>query len=310
MEYLLLLVGFLLLIKGADWFVDGASSIATSLKVPSIVIGLTLVSLGTSAPEAAVSITAGLSGNSDIALGNVIGSNIFNLLAVIGVSAMFRHISSPEPILKRDLPINIGITALLMFFMADGKISRINGLILFAGIIIYMIFLVKNAMKNRITETETVDIMPIPKSILFVIVGLAAVIIGGQLVVNNASAIARSLGMSNTLVGLTIVAIGTSLPELVTSVMAAKKGEIGIALGNAVGSCIFNVLFIIGSASVITPINVDPTLLVDTGILIIVSAVIYLFARTQKRVTRTEGIVCILGYIAYSAYIIMRGVGA
>ena len=306
MEYLLLLVGFLLLIKGADWFVDGASSIATSLKVPSIVIGLTLVSLGTSAPEAAVSITAGLSGNSDIALGNVIGSNIFNLLAVIGVSAMFRHISSPEPILKRDLPINIGITALLMFFMADGKISRINGLILFAGIIIYMIFLVKNAMKNRITETETVDIMPIPKSILFVIVGLAAVIVGGQLVVNNASSIARSLGMSNTLVGLTIVAIGTSLPELVTSVMAAKKGEIGIALGNAVGSCIFNVLFIIGITTAITPIATTAIMITDITISLVAIALTYIFAYHRRDFNSKDGILMIIIFIIYMAYIILR----
>lgn len=310
MEYVLLLVGFALLIKGADFFVDGASSIARSLKIPSIVIGLTLVSMGTSAPEAAVSITAGLSGNSDIALGNVIGSNIFNLLAVIGCAALLRFVPSPSSIIKRDLPINIGITLLLILFMIDGSIGRINGLILFAGIVLYMIFLVRDSMKNRVEETPDKEIMPVLKSIFFVVAGLTAVIIGGQLVVNNASTIARSLGMSNTLVGLTIVAIGTSLPELVTSVIAAKKGDSGIALGNAVGSCIFNVLFILGSASILTPIHVDPTLLIDAGILIAASIIILIFSKTEKQVNRKEGIFCILAYVAYSAYIIMRGMGA
>lgn len=306
MEYLLLLIGFVFLIKGADFFVDGSSSIARALKIPSIIIGLTLVSMGTSAPEAAVSITAAFRGSSDISLGNVIGSNLFNLLAVIGCAAVIRPVVSPKEILKRDLWWNLGAAALLFVFIYDLKISRLDGLILLLGMALYLFLIVRHALKNRLEETSADPVMPIPKSILFAAGGLAAVIIGGQLVVNNASIIARSLGMSETLVGLTIVAIGTSLPELVTSIVAAKKGDSGIALGNAVGSCLFNILFILGLTSLLTPIRVAGELLVDTILLIAACALVFLFARTDRKTNRTEGILCILCYLAYSAYIIFR----
>ena len=305
MEYLLLLAGFVLLIKGADFFVEGSSSIAKALKIPSIVIGLTLVSMGTSAPEAAVSITAAFSGSSDISLGNVIGSNIFNLLTVIGCAAIIRPIDSPKEIVKRDLWWNLGITGLLFLMIFDKNISRLNGLILLAGMMINLFIVVKKAMENRLEETS-VEVMPIPKSIVFVVLGLGAVIIGGQLVVNNASIIARSLGMSDALVGLTIVAIGTSLPELVTSVMAARKGEPGIALGNAVGSCLFNLMFILGSTSVLTPIHVASDLLVDTIILIAVSLIVTIFVITGQKTKRWEGMACLTCYVVYTAFIILR----
>ena len=305
MEYLLLLVGFVLLIKGADFFVEGSSSIAKALKIPSIVIGLTLVSMGTSAPEAAVSITAAFSGSSDISLGNVIGSNIFNLLTVIGCAAIIRPIDSPKEIVKRDLWWNLGITGLLFLMIFDKNISRLNGLILLAGMMIYLFIVVKKAMENRLEETS-VEVMPIPKSIVFVVLGLGAVIIGGQLVVNNASIIARFLGMSDALVGLTIVAIGTSLPELVTSVIAARKGEPGIALGNAVGSCLFNLMFILGSTSVLTPIHVASDLLVDTIILIAVSLIVTIFVITGQKTKRWEGMACLTCYVVYTAFIILR----
>ena len=305
MEYLLLLAGFVLLIKGADFFVEGSSSIAKALKIPSIVIGLTLVSMGTSAPEAAVSITAAFSGSSDISLGNVIGSNIFNLLTVIGCAAIIRPIDSPKEIVKRDLWWNLGMTGLLFLMIFDKSISRWNGLILLAGMVIYFFIVVKRAMENRLEETP-MEVMPIPKSIVYVILGLAAVIIGGQLVVNNASIIARSLGMSDALVGLTIVAIGTSLPELVTSVMAARKGEPGIALGNAVGSCLFNIMFILGATSTLTPIHVADDLLTDTLILIAVSLIDMIFVITWNKTKRWEGVTCLVCYVAYTAFIIMR----
>lgn len=305
MEYLLLFIGFVLLIKGADYFVEGSSSIAKALKIPSIVIGLTLVSLGTSAPEAAVSITAALHGSSDISLGNVIGSNIFNLLTVIGCSAIIRPIDSPKEIVKRDLWWNLGITGLLFLMIFDKNISRWNGLILLVGMVIYLFIVVKKAMENRLEETE-VEVLPIPKSILFVVLGLAAIIIGGQVVVNNASIIARSLGMSDALVGLTIVAIGTSLPELVTSVMAARKGEPGIALGNAVGSCLFNIMFILGATSTLSPIHVASELLTDTLILMVVSLIVTIFVITGRKTKRWEGIACLACYVVYTAFIIMR----
>ena len=305
MMYLLLLIGFVLLIKGADLFVDGSSSIAGILKVPSVIIGLTIVAMGTSAPEAAVSINAGLAGNSDISLGNIVGSNIFNLLVVIGACAVIFPAKSNEDILKRDLWWNIGASVLLLITIIDGNLSRLEGLLFLAVFIFYLGLMVRSAMKNR-TEETPMDVMPLWKSILFVISGLAAVVFGGDMVVDNASLIAKAWGMSDTLVGLTIVAIGTSLPELVTSITASKKGDSGIALGNAVGSCLFNILFILGMASSITPINAVPELIIDTAILIVVTILILIVAKTGKRTNRVEGIICVTAYIIYTAYIIMR----
>ena len=305
MMYLLLLIGFVLLIKGADFFVDGSSSIAGILKVPSVIIGLTIVAMGTSAPEAAVSINAGLAGNSDISLGNIIGSNIFNLLVVIGACAVIFPAKSNEDILKRDLWWNIGVSVLLFVLILDGSISRMEGIILLAVFIFYLGLMVRSAMENRMDETP-MDVMPLWKSLLFVAGGLAAVVFGGDMVVDNASLIAKAWGMSDTLVGLTIVAIGTSLPELVTSITASKKGDSGIALGNAVGSCLFNILFILGMASSITPINAVPELIIDTAILIVVTILILIVAKTDKKTNRAEGIICVAAYIIYTAYIIMR----
>ncbi len=305
MMYLLLLIGFVLLIKGADLFVDGSSSIAGILKVPSVIIGLTIVAMGTSAPEAAVSINAGLAGNSDISLGNIVGSNIFNLLVVIGACAVIFPAKSNEEILKRDLWWNIGVSVLLLVTIFDGNLSRLEGLIFLAIFIFYLGLMVRSAMKNR-TEETPMDVLPLWKSLLFVALGLAAVVFGGDMVVDNASMIAKAWGMSDTLVGLTIVAIGTSLPELVTSITASKKGDSGIALGNAVGSCLFNILFILGMASAITPINAVPELIIDTAILIAVTVLILIVAKTDKKTNRIEGIICVAAYIIYTAYIIMR----
>ena len=305
MMYLLLLIGFVLLIKGADLFVDGSSSIAGILKVPSVIIGLTIVAMGTSAPEAAVSINAGLAGNSDISLGNIVGSNIFNLLVVIGACAVIFPAKSHEDILKRDLWWNIGVSVLLFALILNGNISRAEGILLLAVFIFYLGLMVRSAMKNRIEETP-MDVLPLWKSLLFVFAGLAAVVFGGDMVVDNASLIAKTWGMSDTLVGLTIVAIGTSLPELVTSITASKKGDSGIALGNAVGSCLFNILFILGIASTLTPINAVPELIIDTAILIFVTIMILIVAKTGKKTNRAEGIVCVALYIIYTIYIIIR----
>lgn len=305
LPYLLLVLGFVFLIKGADLFVDGSSSIAKHMKIPSVIVGLTIVAMGTSAPEASVSITAAIAGNSDISLGNIVGSNIFNFLVVIGVSAMIFPIISHKDIIKRDLWWNLGITGLLLVLMLDNKIGRIDGIILLLGMALYLFVVIRNALKNR-TEESKEELISVPKSIIFMIIGLAAIICGGNFVVDNASIIAKSLGLSETLIGLTIVAIGTSLPELVTSITAAKKKEAGIALGNAVGSNIFNILFILGASSALTPINVAPELFIDAIILIAVGIMIFIFAYTGKKTNRTEGIVCTLLYVIYTAYIIIR----
>ncbi len=305
MEYIFLIIGFVLLIKGADFFVDGASSVAAKLKVPSLIIGLTVVSLGTSMPEAAVSISASLSGGNAISLGNVIGSNIFNLLMVVGVSSIILPIAADNDILIRDMPINIGITVALFVMLLDGKLNRIDSLILLILLVAYMFLLIGSALKNRVEGAEQ-KVLSWTKSIIFIVVGLAAIIGGGQAVVESAKTIAITLGMGETLVGLTVVALGTSLPELVTSVVAAKKGDSGIAMGNVVGSCIFNILFILGMTGAIKPMAAGPEFFIDIGILFAISLMMLAFAFTKRKIERFEGVICVLVYVAYTAYIIMR----
>ena len=305
MMYVLLIVGFILLIKGADFFVDGASSTAKLLKVPSVIIGLTIVAMGTSAPEAAVSISAGLSGSSDIALSNVIGSNIFNLLIVVGVSAIICPMKTEKVILRRDIWWSLGAAVATLIMMTDMKISGAEGILLLGGMAAYIAVLVFDARKKR-DEGDEVKAMSPLKSIIYIVGGLAAIIIGGDLVVDSACDIAAAFGMSEALIGLTIVAAGTSLPELVTSIVAAKKGDSGLALGNVVGSNIFNILFILGSASALTTINVAPELFIDTAILIAVTLLMYFLCRTKEKTSRGEGALCMLVYAAYMAYIILR----
>ncbi|MGN0628636.1 MAG: calcium/sodium antiporter [Oscillospiraceae bacterium] len=305
MMYILLILGFVLLIKGADLFVDGSSSAAKLLKVPSVIIGLTIVAMGTSAPEASVSIAAGLSGNSDIALSNVIGSNIFNLLMVVGVSAIICPVETERIIIKRDIWWSLGAAAAVFVMMLDMKISNIEGVLLLCAMAAYIIMLIRSARKNRVEGEEVKALSPL-KSVLFIIMGLAAVILGGDLVVDNACLIAEAVGMSQTFIGLTIVAVGTSLPELVTSIVAARKGDSGLALGNVVGSNIFNLLFILGSASALTSINASAQLIADTAVLIAVTLAMYLICRTQNKTTRLEGLLCVGIYAAYAAYITIR----
>ena len=305
MMYVLLIVGFILLIKGADFFVDGASSTAKLLKVPSVIIGLTIVAMGTSAPEAAVSISAGLSGSSDIALSNVIGSNIFNLLIVVGVSAIICPMKTEKVILRRDIWWSLGAAVATLIMMTDMKISGAEGILLLGGMAAYIAVLVFDARKKR-DEGDEVKAMSPLKSIIYIVGGLAAIIIGGDLVVDSACDIAAAFGMSEALIGLTIVAAGTSLPELVTSIVAAKKGDSGLALGNVVGSNIFNILFILGSASALSTINVAPELFIDTAILIGVTLMMYFLCRSKDKTSRGEGELCVLVYAAYMAYIILR----
>lgn len=308
MMYLLLIVGFILLVKGADFFVEGSSSVAKMFKIPSVVIGLTIVAMGTSAPEAAVSITAGLAGNNDIALSNIIGSNIFNLLMVIGACAIMRKVDTDMDILKRDLPVNIGITILLIIMAFNLKISRLEGVVLLLGIVTYLVIVVKQALKDRkaVEQEDEIEVKSPLVSALYIIGGLCAIVFGGDLVVDNASKIAATFGLSQTLIGLTIVAVGTSLPELVTSIVATKKGETGLALGNAVGSCIFNILFILGISSTLSPIHASSEGLADMIILLGVTVITYIFAKTDRKTVRAEGIVCVLAYMVYMGYAIVR----
>lgn len=305
MEYLLLLIGFVLLIKGADFFVDGSSSLARIMKVPSVIIGLTIVAMGTSAPEASVSINAALAGSNDIAISNVIGSNLFNGLVVVGVCAFMAGFKTNPEILKRDMPLNIIVTAILCFMLLDRHINRIEGIILLIGMAVYIAAMVISALKNRETADEC-KILSLPKSLIFIIGGLIAVIFGGTLVVDNACLIAKDFGVSENFIGLTIIAIGTSLPELVTSITATRKGDSGLALGNAIGSNLFNILFILGMSATICPLNVLSESIIDCIILLVSAVILYVFARTKKTMNRWEGIVCVFLYVGYTAYLLIR----
>lgn len=306
MMYVLLVVGFVLLIKGADLFVDGSSSIAKLLRVPSVVIGLTIVAMGTSAPEAAVSITAGLAGNNDIALSNVIGSNLFNLLMVVGVCALIRAFDVDRFIMKRDFPVCVGASVILLGYMLDGELSQLEGVIMLLLIVAYLLVMVRSALQNRTEAAEGSENLSVAKSILFVLVGVCAIVFGGDLVVDNASEIALQWGWSQTLVGLTIVAVGTSLPELVTSIVAARKGESGLALGNVVGSNIFNILFIMGMSSGLHRIRVSPESVIDMGVSIVVTLIMLVFCRLRGRMGRAAGLVSVAAYVVYMGYVILR----
>ncbi len=305
MEYLLLIIGFVLLIKGADFFVEGSSSLARFLKIPSVIIGLTIVAMGTSAPEASVSINAALAGNNDIAVSNIIGSNIFNGLIVVGICAFISGFKTDNDILKRDMPVNILITAILCVMIADGRLSRLEGILLLAGMIFYIVNMILSALKTRSSYPDEKS-MPLYKSLIFIAGGLVSVIFGGNLVVNNASQIAVSFGVSQNFIGLTIVAIGTSLPELVTSIVATRKGDSGLALGNAIGSNIFNILFILGMSATISPLHILSESVIDCAILLVSGILLFVFAYTRKSMNRTEGAICVLSYIGYTAYLFIR----
>ena len=302
MEYVLLIVGFVLLIKGADFFVEGSSSLAQILKVPSVIIGLTIVAMGTSAPEASVSINAALAGSNDIAISNIVGSNIFNGLVVVGGCAFLSSFQTNSDILKRDMPLNILVTFILFLMFLDGKLSRTEGYILFAGMILYIASMIYHVIKNK-EEENPEKILSLPKSILYIIAGLAAVIFGGDLVVDNACIIATNFGVSQNFIGLTIVAVGTSLPELVTSIVATKKGDSGLALGNAIGSNLFNILFILGFSAIISPLHVLNESIIDCVILLASSILLFIFAKTKQQMSKIEGGICIVLYLTYIVYL-------
>lgn len=305
LNVLFLLIGFVLLIKGADFFVDGSSSVAKLLGVPAVVIGLTVVAMGTSAPEAAVSITAGMSGSNEIAISNVVGSNIFNMLVVVGVCAAIKPFEMDRDIMKRDFPVNLAASALLLILVIWGRsLGRLDSILLLVLMVAYLVWVVTGALKNRESASEDVKKLSPIVSVLFIIGGLAAIIFGGNLVVENAKSIAYALKWSETFVGLTIIAIGTSLPELVTSIVAARKGESGLALGNVVGSNIFNIMFILGLSGTLSPITVNGEGIINCIILFAMTAVMFVWCALSKKVNRASGIIWVLGYVAYTAYLL------
>ena len=307
LQVVLLLVGFVFLIKGSDFFVDGASSVASLLKIPTIIVGLTIVAFGTSAPEAAVSITSSWTGSNAMAVGNVIGSNLFNMLMVIGIAALLSNLLMEKSVLEKDLPFLVGITVLWAVFIVIGwNISQIEGIILLVILITYIFYLIRSARKSKDADVVEKPKLSLPKSIIFILVGIAGIVLGGDLVVNSASDIAIALGMSEALVGLTIVAIGTSLPELVTSITALRKGENQLVIGNVIGSNIFNILFVLGASSAISAIPIDSSLLIDVLFMVAVTILCYIFGKTQDKYDKKEGIILIALFIVYMAFAILR----
>lgn len=319
--YIWLVVGFVLLIKGADLFVEGSSSVAKIFKVPTVIIGLTIVAMGTSAPETSVSISAALKGANEIAVSNVVGSNFFNLLVVVGVCALLQPINITKSLIKRDYPYSIFATVLILAFLVIGlfvsgqpQLTRIDGIILLVAFVFYLVILIRFTLISIATghkvDVEEVKTRSLPVSIIFIVIGLAGVIYGGDFVVNSATAIATTFGMSNTLIGLTIVAIGTSLPELVTSIVAAKKGEADLALGNVIGSNIFNILLVLGISSIVHTIKVEFDSIIDTSLLLIVNVVVLAIVLKKKSsIGKGVGVFMILMYVVYTGYIIGRNYG-
>lgn len=319
---IVLIVGFVALIKGADIFVDGASGIARKFGVPGVIIGLTIVAMGTSAPELAVSMSAGIQGSNAMAVSNVLGSNLFNLLMVLGICTLISPLPVDHGIKRRDYPIFLICCVLGLFFAStriifgprpnlgnqndiSGDFSRIAGIILIILFILFILNTIRIAKKSS-TKDEASGEVSIIKSIIFIVLGLAMIVVGGDGVVESAKNLAVMWGMSETLVGLTIVSVGTSLPELVTSIVAAKKGENGMALGNAVGSCIFNVLLILGTTSAIHPIPVTVASFFDSAILLLVGIGCYFFVCSGERISRYEGAIMVAAYAGYMVYAVIR----
>ena len=318
MSFLILIIGFALLIKGADVFVEGASSIAKKFNVPSMIIGLTIVAMGTSAPEAAVSITSSLAGQNDMSVANVVGSNFFNILVVLGVSSIIAKLPVQKETIKKDTPFLILVSGLLLIFGINFKLGRIEGIALLALFTYFLVSTIKSAkMATDSTssetgetaiaiETEASSQISLPKTILISLVGIVGIVVGGDMVVNSATSIATSFGMSANLVGLTIVAVGTSLPEFVTSIVAIKKGETEIAIGNVIGSNLFNILLVLGLAATINPIAMSMSAFIDIVFMVLITLLLYMFMKKDNSLVKKQGIILVVLYIAYMAYTIMR----
>lgn len=318
MSYVILVIGFALLTKGADFFVEGAAAVAKKLKVPAFIIGMTIVAMGTSAPECAVSVTAALKGNNQLAVSNAVGSNIFNLMVVCGACALVVPLAVKTSVLRREFPFSILVAVLLLAAgMAGMEIGRGDGILLLTVFVVFLYWMVRTAIKARSQQEsvhkqeqdgmdEDVRDLSAIRCIIYIIGGLAAIVLGGDWVVDGASVIAQSFGMSQNLVGLTVVAFGTSLPELVTSFTAARKNQSDMALGNVIGSNIFNVLLILGLAAAISPMTFNMENVIDTIILVIMSIEVYFFSRKDHDIRRSEGIIMLAEYAAYVVYICVR----
>ena len=303
LEMLLLAFGFVLLVKGADWFVDGASGIAVKLRIPQLVIGLTIVAMGTSAPEAAVSISAALKGSADITIGNIVGSNILNILIILGLASAIVPIAVAKSTIRVDIPFMLLITGVLLALGWDATITLFDGLImlvLFAAYLGYLLYMAKKGGE----EGEEIRDMNLWQAMLYTVIGLVLIVWGADVAVDAATSLARIFGLSERFIGLTVVALGTSLPELFTSVTAARKGNADIAIGNIVGSNIFNILFVVGLSAMIVPVPFTPNFRIDTIVAIAAGVMLLLCSLRQKKLVRWHGIAMLLGYGIYFLYLL------
>lgn len=304
LEIFLLALGFAMLVKGADWFVDGAAGIASKFGIPQLVVGLTIVAMGTSSPEAAVSITAALKGNAGIAVGNVVGSNILNILIILGLTGLITSVAVQKSTLFIEIPYMLAITGVLLVMgLMSNSINLVEGIILWVLFILYLSYLFVLAKKGKAEEEEK-EARPLWKLLLYALIGGVVVVLGSNVAVDAATAIAQIIGLSEKFIGLTVVALGTSLPELVTSVTAAKKGNADIAIGNIVGSNIFNILFVLGTSALIIPITFEPSFVIDAIIAIAAGVLLWVATIGKKKLTRPWGIFMLVCYAAYFVYLL------
>ena len=311
---ILLIIGFIILIKGADIFVDGASAVAGNFKISKMLIGLTIVAFGTSAPELAVSIKSLLSGSGDIVLGNVIGSNILNILLILGISSLFHSLSVKNNTVKKELPITILITTLFAVLLSDNLINhtkdnftRGDGITLILFFFVFIYYLISMARKKIDIDDKT-EYMPLSKAFIFTVIGLISIILGSNLVVDHASNLAKLLGISEKLIALTVIALGTSLPELVTSVMATRKGEYDIAIGNVVGSNIFNIGIVTGiPVAILGGISKVSFNQIDLFIMLLSVILLFVFSYKNQKITKREGIIFLILFVIYYSYVIYIG---
>ncbi len=312
-QILLLILGFVLLTKGADWFVDGASGIATKLKIPQIVIGLTIVAMGTSAPETAVSISSALKGSADITIGNVVGSNLINILIILGICSVITSLAVSKETVMVDIPVTIGATILVFLLGLDGKITLIDGIIITACFIGYLVYLFIATKKNLRSDSESeLDSdgesekkNSLIKAIIFAIIGLTAIILGSNFTIDSATFLARKMNIEERVIGLTVIALGTSLPELFTSVTAAIKKNADIAIGNIVGSCIFNLLLVVGVSAIVTTVPFDAKFRIDALIALGATLLLFIPCLINKKIGRITGILMLLSYAGYFTYLLL-----
>ena len=311
LQTVLLAVGFVMLIKGADWFVDGAASLAAKFGIPQLVIGLTIVAMGTSAPEAAVSISAALQDNAGITIGNVVGSNILNVLVILGLASVIIPIAVKKSTIRYEIPFTIFVTVVLAVLgLWDNKISRLEGIILWVLFIVYLAYLFVMTKKGDADAEENESKLDkVWKMVIFILIGGGLIVFGSDVTVDAATKIAGYFGMTDRLIGLTIVALGTSLPELITSVTAAKKGNADIAIGNIVGSNIFNILFVVGTTALITPVVYAQNFIVDSIVAVVAMVLLwFLVINKDKKLKRWGGVILLIGYVGYFIYLVQGAV--